>query len=957
MAKFNPDNPLMYLVEKLKSGEIQGIGLMAGCNNVKIVHDECHLTVAKELAKNNVLLLSTGCAAGAYARHGLMSPGAVDEFAGEGLKKVLKELGEKSGVQMPLVWHMGACVDNSRAEDLVTELAELMGTDIHKLPIVASAPEAMSEKAVSIGTWAVATGWPTHVGVFPFISGSSLVNEVATHTAKDVYGGFFIFEPDPNKGVDQLIKVMKYRRWQLGLSPDPAGIYCYGNEAEDKEWKKEELYKMAIEAAIIATGYADVLLNRALRKHGPDKPIAYPDTGYGLPCIDAWTGVEVKTLGQLPPLLGSVRARIREEITFENARAAGEAVLYSAEIVEALKYIDNENPYNYPEEKYCGFVGDRILRKLGLAFVDDTIPGAAVFVGKAKDPKKLVEMVKDFQNKGFLLIATFDIIKQLEDEGVQMGLDLMLYPVGEFTQAIHGASFATRAAMAFGGVKRGQREELYDYLSKRPKAFVIQLGPLDHIKVGAEFGVIFMGSPTITDQPVEEITDPNDPDKVWYTSEPDYDKIVQKCIEIRECNIKMTGVVDNDGNPLPVAYGPAFEGESIRKADMQIEAGGTRSPAFEWLRMAGEDIEDHKTILIGKDVDELEPGKAVPLAIIVDIYARKMQKDFESVLERRLHQFINFAEGAMHLGQRNTIWIRISKNAIAAGFKLKHIGDILWSRYHADFMGLVDRVQVTLITDEAKVNELFPEAMKVYDERDARMKGLTDEAVDTFYSCTLCQSFAPNHICVVTPERLGLCGAVNWLDAKASHQISATGPNQPLTKGTTIDDNIGQWEGINQKVNELTSGRLDRFSAYSIIIDPMTSCGCFECILAVVPEANGVLVVNREFGGETPLGMKFSSLAGTVGGGNQVPGFLGVGRKYLSSNKFISADGGFQRIVWMPKQLKEEMMDDLKARAKELGIPDFVDQIADESVAKTIEELVDFLKKVKHPALDMPPVM
>jgi acetyl-CoA synthase len=121
-----------------------------------------------------------------------------------------------------------------------------------------------------------------------------------------------------------------------------------------------------------------------------------------------------------------------------------------------------------------------------------------------------------------------------------------------------------------------------------------------------------------------------------------------------------------------------------------------------------------------------------------------MQKDFESVLERRLHQFINFAEGAMHLGQRNTIWIRISKNAIAAGFKLKHIGDILWSRYHADFTGLVDRVQVTIITDEAKVNELFPEAMKVYDERDARMKGLTDEAVDTFYSCTLARCASPS---------------------------------------------------------------------------------------------------------------------------------------------------------------------------------------------------------------------
>jgi acetyl-CoA synthase len=102
------------------------------------------------------------------------------------------------------------------------------------------------------------------------------------------------------------------------------------------------------------------------------------------------------------------------------------------------------------------------------------------------------------------------------------------------------------------------------------------------IKAAAEFGVIFMGSPTVTDQYVEEIADPNDINKIWYTSEPDYDKIIQKAIEIRGCRIKLAKI------PIPVAYGPAFEGESIRKDEMHLEAGGTRSVAFEYLKMKGE---------------------------------------------------------------------------------------------------------------------------------------------------------------------------------------------------------------------------------------------------------------------------------------------------------------------------------------------------------------------------------
>jgi acetyl-CoA synthase len=148
-------------------------------------------------------------------------------------------------------------------------------------------------------------------------------------------------------------------------------------------------------------------------------------------------------------------------------------------------------------------------------------------------------------------------------------------------------------------------------------------------------------------------------------------------------------------------------------------------------------------------------------------------------------------------------------------------------------------------------------------------------------------------------------------------------------------------------------GRGKSGGVYSIMESPMTSCGCFECIVAIVPEANGVMVVNREYAGMTPAGMKFTTLAGSVGGGAQTPGFLGVGRLYITSRKFISSEGGLKRIVWMPKELKESLADKLKRRSEEIGEPDFINKIADETNATEAGELIPFLEKMKHPALTM----
>jgi acetyl-CoA synthase len=385
---------------------------------------------------------------------------------------------------------------------------------------------------------------------------------------------------------------------------------------------------------------------------------------------------------------------------------------------------------------------------------------------------------------------------------------------------------------------------------------------------------------------------------------------------------------------------------------MYVQFGGKYTDAFELLRMKPVDeVEDGKIEVIGPEIEDMEEGGAYPLGIQVEVAGRDFQEDFESVVERRVHEYISCANGIFHMGQRSIIWIRISKDAHAKGFKIKDFGEILLAKIHNDFSSIIDRVQIKLITDADKIEDPLEEAREIYNHRDDRIGGMQDEDVEDYYSCTLCQSYAPDHVCIVTPERLGLCGAYTWLDCKASYQIDEHGPNEPVQKGECIDPEKGQWQGINDYISVKSNGNLEKFNAYSILEEPMTSCGCFECICAIVPEANGVMIVDRDFQGMTPIGMKFSTLAGQIGGGTQTPGFTGIGKLYISSAKFISAEGGLDRLVWMPRMLKEEVAERVQKRLAKIGKEDLFDKIATEEDAETPEDLLAYLEKVEHPAL------
>jgi acetyl-CoA synthase len=590
--------------------------------------------------------------------------------------------------------------------------------------------------------------------------------------------------------------------------------------------------------------------------------------------------------------------------------------------------------------------------------VDGTAPGFAAIVGAAPDAQTAAKIALELQEKNLYVFMCAQnegkrFSEQLVEAGIQIGWPTRLVSFGpDIYQAVFAIGFACRVAMAFGGVKPGDFRRNLIYNKDRTYAFVMALGDVTDEWYANAAGAINWGFPTIADTPIPQVLPTGICTYEHVVSNIPHNEIVNKAVEVRGLKVQVAKV------PIPVSYGPAFEGERVRGEDIYLEMGGGRTVAVEWTtskRM--EEVEDGKVEVIGPDVKDVKAGTRLHFAMVAEVAGRSFQEDFEPILERQNHHLINQAQGIMHIGQRDIAWMRISKQAVEKGFTLEHIGKIIYAKYHQDFGAIFDKVQVKIYTDEAKVKEVLEQARGSYEHRDTRIEGMTDESTDTFYSCTLCQSFAPSHVCVVSPERTGLCGAYNWLDCRAANEINPEGPNQPIQKGEVLDQRYGQFKGCTEFVNKASRQKIESVSLYSLMVDPMTTCGCCECIAAVLPMANGIMTVDRDYTGDTPCGMKFTTLAGTIGGGAQTPGFLGHSKFNITQRKFLSGDGGLERIVWMPKRLKEEIYDRLKKRAEEMGIPDFPDMIADETVASTEDEVIAYCTEKGHPALTMEPIM
>ncbi len=722
----------------------------------------------------------------------------------------------------------------------------------------------------------------------------------------------------------------------------------------------------AIRGAHKIVGQAEKKWQMAMDKWGAGEPVGFPNTAYYLPVIYGILGIPVEKLGDMEPVLKKCKAilppLVREEHPLPYlapALDAGMVTFFAEEIIEAIRYLEEPDFYVRGEEPtddkiWLGAADDVILRKRGIEFVDGTAPGFAAILGAAPTSEIAAKIAHELQQKNLYVFMSAEdggkrFAEQLVEAGLQIGWPTRLVSFGpDVTATVFAAGFAIRASFSFGGIGPGDYRKHLIYNKDRIFAFVMPLGYVTDEWYANAAGAINFGFPVIADTPIPEILPTGICTYEHVVSNIPHDNIVAKAIEVRGLKVTMAEV------PVPVAYGPAFEGERVRGEDIYLECGGGRTPAVEWVTSKRMDeIEDGRIEIIGPELTEAGPGSKLPLAILVEVAGREMQEDFEPILERQIHHILNYAQGVMHIGQRDIAWLRISKSAVEKGFKLEHLGSIIHAKLHQDFGRIFDKLQVKIYTETEKVKELIEKAKQVYQTRDTRIEGMTDEGTETYYSCTLCQSFAPGHVCVISPERTGLCGAYNWMDCKASFEINPTGPNQPVEKGETLDTKLGQWQGVNDFIFKASRGSIDHYNFYSIIHDPMTTCGCCECIAAVLPLCNGIMTVNREFIEMTPSGMKFTTLAGTIGGGISTPGFVGHGKYNLTQRKFITGDGGIKRIVWMPKMLKEEISERFKARAEEVGIPDLLDRIADETVGTTEDEILPFLQEKKHPALTM----
>lgn len=642
----------------------------------------------------------------------------------------------------------------------------------------------------------------------------------------------------------------------------------------------------AIRGAHKIIGMAEAKHAEALKKWGPDQEIGFPNTTYYLPIIYGILGFPVKTLADARVILDKCNELLPPLVSdnvwlpyLAPALDAGMATFFAEEIIEAIRYLEEPGCYTEEEDPtadniWLGAADDVIMRKRGVEFVDGSAPGFAAILGAAPSPEIAAKIAIELQEKNLYVFMVSDhdgknMSEQLLSADVQVGWPTRLVSFGpSYTAAVFAMGFATRVAMSFGGVKPGAFRENLIYNKERVFAFAMPLGTVTDEWYANAAGAINWGFPTIADTPIPQVLPTGICTYEHVVSNIPHDEIVAKAIEVRGLKVTISKV------DIPMSYGPAFEGERIRKDDLFFECGGGRTLGVE-LTVSKDmsEVEDGHIEMLGPDLDQVKEGDKLPFGMIVEVAGRQMQPDFEPILERQIHHLVNYVQGIMHIGQRNIMWIRVGKAAVEKGFLLKHIGKVMHAKYHQEFGNIVDKVQVKIYTEEEKVKEVMALAKDVYSQRDRRVEGMTDETEETFYSCTLCQSFAPAHVCVITPERAGMCGAYNWLDCKASNEINPTGPNQPLEKGTCLDPVKGQWKGIDDFIFKASRQNVEHVCAYSLMNFPMTACGCFEAIATILPLCNGIMVVNRDYRGMTPSGMKFTTMAGMVGGGEPDPGF------------------------------------------------------------------------------------
>src|SRR5512137_1759156 len=503
----------------------------------------------------------------------------------------------------------------------------------------------------------------------------------------------------------------------------------------------------AIRGAHKIVDRAESKWKEAMDRWGANEPVGFPNTAYYLPIIYGISGMKVQKLGDMEAVLKKCKALLPPPVKEHHhlpylgpTLDAGMIAFWAEELIEAIRYLEFPNFYvpgedPAPDNIWLGAADDVIMRKRGVEFVDGSAPGFAAILGAAPTIEIAKNIAEDLQKKNLYVFMAGEhkgehFAQQLVKAGVQIGWGTRLVSFGpDVSAAVFAVGFATRAAISFGGIEPGDYRKILIYNKDRVFAFAMTMGDVTDEWYANGAGAINWGFPVIADTPIPQVLPTGICTYEHVVSNIPHDQIVQKAVEVRGLKVAVAKV------PIPVAYGPAFEGERVRGEDIFLEMGGGRTIAVEWTTTRDmSEVEDGKVEVIGPDIKDITPPGKLPLAIVAEVAGRQMQEDFEPILERQIHHLINYAQGVMHIGQRDIAWIRISKQAVEKGFKISHLGTILHAKFHQDFGAIFDKVQVKVYTNEADVKRMVEKAREVYRTRDMRIEGMTDESVETYYS-------------------------------------------------------------------------------------------------------------------------------------------------------------------------------------------------------------------------------
>lgn len=626
----------------------------------------------------------------------------------------------------------------------------------------------------------------------------------------------------------------------------------------------------------------------------------------GLPTLHSWTGRDALKVSDIPEILhGEVGKGVYGMLDL------GTRSSMAYDIITSIS-----DGYMIP---------DSWIEEHGADLVDSTVPGIALFIGEPDEMS--LDEIGYCADRGMTIILSGGYA-DIETENDVLRLH------GMSVLGVNG--LLSRIALIYGKIEPGSRTSLAKYLRKRPRLITIHTGRLTVFDVVTIFSAAAVGSFTVSNSIFPAI--PRISDR--FSENMSARAMAERGITL--------------SSSRGVRSGSTFENRRIRKADAYFEFGGTDATASYEIVLSSDEVEDGSVFVDGGEICELERGE-YPLSIEVGV-SGDVDPGMEQAIERRVHFALSRTEGVWHSGQRDNSWVRISVDAVEKGIRFKDLGDNIISDIRNNFRNVVKGVEVRFSITPSFVSAGLEKAKVHYNKRDSLLKDITDDDVEVFFTCTMCQTYAPGHICIITPERPSVCGSVTWADAKVGSEIDPYGHQRPFFKGELIDEIKGIWKGVDDMVRKASMGSISRACVHSVVDYPLTACSCMEVVVAVSDDRRSIFLVDRSDTGGNPSGMSFSELSSLVGRGSQIPGYMGIGKHYILSPGFLRGDGGLCRVSWISSRLKSMLGESLRDACEETGVKGLFDRIGDENSVSDTTSLEHWMLKKDHPALHMEPL-